>query len=76
MVFQCVSVEFGREKELGLTTGSGTVVWRCFAGMVDGHVRLEAGGRGENCRTQITRKRFAAGKRVLDQVRLEAVGRG
>lgn len=75
-MFQRVPVEFGREEELGLTTGPGTVVRRRLPGMVDGHVRLKSGGRCEYRRTQIARERLAAGERVFDQMRLETAGGG
>lgn len=76
LVFQCVPVELGGEEELGRATRSGAVVRRRLAGMVDGHVRLQTGGRGEDRRAQVARERLAAGERVLDQVRLQSVGRG
>lgn len=43
--------------------------------MVDGHVRLKPSGCGKYRRAQVARERFAARERVLDQVRLQAVGR-
>lgn len=76
LVFQRVPVEFGREEEPGRAPGPRTVVRRRFRGVVDGHVRLQARGRGEYGRAQVARVRLAAGERVLDQVRLQAVGRG
>lgn len=71
-----VPVQFGGEEELGLAPGPGAVVRRRFGRVVDGHVRLQSGGRGEYGRAQVARERLAAGERVLDQVSLETVGRG
>lgn len=76
LVFQRVPVKFGGEEKLGWATRPGAVVRRRLAGMVDGHVRLEAGGRGEYRRAEVAREGFAAGERVLDQVRLESVSGG
>lgn len=69
-MFERVPVEFGGEEELRLAAGSGTVVRRCFGGMVDGHVRLEPRGGGEYRRAQVARERFAARERMFDQMRL------
>lgn len=71
-----VPVQLGGEEELGLAPGPGTVVRRRLGRVVDGHVRLQTGGRGEYRRAQVTRVRLAAGERVLDQVRLQPAGRG
>jgi len=76
LVLKRVPVQLGREEELGLAPGPGTIVRRRFGRMVDGHVRLESGGCGEYGRAQVARERLAAGERVLDQMGLEAVGRG
>lgn len=76
LVLERVPVQLGGEEELGLAPGSGTVVRRRFGRMVDGHVGLESGGCSEYGRAQVARERLAAGERVLDQVSLEAVGRG
>jgi len=75
-VFQGVPIELGGEEELGLAAGPRAVVRRRLAGVVDGHVGLQARGRGEYRRTQVAREGLAAGERVLDQMRLKTVGRG
>lgn len=71
-----VPVQLGGKEELGLAPGPGTVVRRRLGRVVDGHVRLQARGRGEYRGAQVTRVRLAAGERVLDQVRLQSAGRG